>query len=174
MQKDFSYPVKIAELTRNEQHYHVDADSEELEELCRILKVEDVRSFSFDIYLQHRFKEHRLDIWGSVSTVLSLQSVVSLEVFDKAYQAPFRYYYDTVATYKDLHQGDTEPDINAEVPDLIENGQIDLGSIAIEQLALVMDDYPRREGEIFRFESEFDEETTRAAHPFAALAKLKK
>jgi uncharacterized metal-binding protein YceD (DUF177 family) len=41
-------------------------------------------------------------------------------------------------------------------------------------LALVLDDFPRKEGEVFSFQSEFDEETTEANNPFAVLKKLKK
>ena len=37
-----------------------------------------------------------------------------------------------------------------------------------------MEDYPKKEGEVFIFESEFDEETTQLTHPFAILKKLKK
>ena len=44
----------------------------------------------------------------------------------------------------------------------------------MEQLALILEDFPRKEGEIFSFESEFDEETTLASNPFAVLKKIKK
>ena len=44
----------------------------------------------------------------------------------------------------------------------------------MEQLALVLDDFPRKDGEVFEFKSEFDEETTQAANPFNILKKLKK
>ena len=67
-----------------------------------------------------------------------------------------------------------DPGINDEIPDIIENGQIDLGNIAIEQLALVLEDYPRLDGEEFHFVSEFDEETTKRSNPFAVLQNLKK
>ena len=67
-----------------------------------------------------------------------------------------------------------EFDFEDDVPDIIINGKIDLAEIAMEQIALVIDDFPRKEGEVFEFKSEFDEETTQAMNPFAALAKLKK
>ena len=44
----------------------------------------------------------------------------------------------------------------------------------IEQVALMIDDYPRKDGEVFSFESEFDAETTEAMNPFNVLKKLKK
>ena len=76
-------------------------------------------------------------------------------------------------TYKE-QRALLEDDNAADVPDIVENGKIDLGQIAIEQVALVMEDYPRQDGEVFEFISEFDEETTKAQNPFSVLAKLKK
>ncbi len=172
MQKDFSYPLQIDNLPRQEQHYHLVADPEQLKTLQQILQVEAVKSFAADIYLKYDFHQHRLDVNGCVKAELELKSVISLENFCRCYEAPFAYYFDTKATYKDIR--DLEPGIDDDIPDIVENGQIDLGDIAIEQLALVMEDYPRREGEEFTFVSEFDEETTRQSHPFAVLEKLKK
>lgn len=172
MQKDFSYPVKIADLNQQEQHHKLEADAGQCAVLAEILQVESVRSFKADIYLKLNLKQHRLDVWGEASADIEHKSVISLENFVKKYAAPFEYLFDTQATYQDIR--DMEAGINDDVPDIIENGQIDLGEMAIEQIALILDDYPRREGEKFCFESEFDEETTKQANPFAVLAKLKK
>lgn len=172
MQKDFSYPLTIGELNQQQQHYALTANQEQLKTLAGILQVEAVKSFTADIFLKLNLKLNRLDVWGTVRSELELKSVISLENFLQKYDIPFKIYYDTQATYKDIR--DMEPGINDEIPDIIVNGRIDLGDIAIEQLALVLDDYPRRKGEKFEFVSEFDEETTKAVNPFAALEKLKK
>lgn len=172
MQKDFSYPLKIDALNQQEQHYRLCADAEQLNTLTEVLQVENVKSFVADIYLKLNLKQHCLDVWGKVTAEVELQSVISLDKFSKKYETPFTYHFDTQATYQDIK--DLEAGINEDVPDIIDNGQIDLANLAIEQLALVLDDYPRQEGEEFRFESEFDEETTKQANPFAVLEKLKK
>lgn len=172
MQKDFSYPLNIDDLNQQEQHYKLKADEEELKILKDILQVENVKSFESDIYLKLNLKMHKLDIWGKVKSDLVLKSVVSLENFEKTYEVDFKYYYDTKATYKDIKEMD--PSIYDDVPDVVEDGKIDLVNIAIEQLALELDDYPRKNGESFEFISEFDEETTKMANPFAVLEKLKK
>ena len=172
MQKDFSYPLNIDDLNQQEQHHKLKADGEELNILKDILQVENVKSFEADIYLKLNLKMHKLDIWGKVKSDLVLKSVVSLENFEKTYEVDFQYYYDTKATYKDIKE--MEPSIYDDVPDVVENGKIDLVNIAIEQLALELDDYPRKDGESFEFVSEFDEETTKMANPFAVLKKLKK
>ena len=172
MQKDFSFVIKIDDLSQSKHHYHLSADEHQLKELAAILKVEDVKSFAADIDLKLSRKIHRLDVEGKVTALLELKSVISLENFEKLYEVPFKYYYDTSMSYQDLR--DLDLSIDDEAPEIIEDGQIDLGQIAIEQLALVMEDYPRLDGEHFYFVSEFDEETTKRANPFAVLGKLKK
>lgn len=172
MQKEFSYPLKIETLNRQEQHYLLKANKEQCMFLKDVLQVEDVLEFNSDIYLKLDPKQHRLDIKGIVSAKLVLKSVISLENFEKSYEAPFAYFFDTQATYQDIK--DMEPSINDEVPDIIENGEIDLGNISIEQLALVIEDYPRQQGEEFSFKPDFDPQTLHAENPFSALKKLKK
>jgi len=172
MQEDFSYPLNIDELNQQEQHHKIKADADELKILKDILQVEDVKKFEADIFLKLNIKLHKLDLWGQVKAIVELKSVVSLENFDKTYDVDFSYCYDTKATYKDIKE--LEPSIYDDVPDVIENGQIDLANIAIEQLALQLDDYPRKDGEKFEFVSQFDEETTKQTNPFLVLEKLKK
>ena len=172
MQKDFSYPLNIDDLNQQEQHHKLKADAEQLKTLTEILQVEDVKNFEADIFLKLNLKQHKLDLWGTVKALIELKSVVSLDNFEKNYEVEFTYCYDTKATHKDIKE--LEPSIYDEVPDVIDNGKINLADIAIEQLALELDDYPRKDGEKFEFASEFDEETTRQANPFAVLEKLKK
>lgn len=171
MQKNFSYPLKIEDLTQNEQQYHLQASSSELEFLKEILKVEEVKSFEADFGLKMNFREHRLDVKGIVKANLVLQSVISLENFEKEYEVPFSYCYDTALNYQQWHE--LSEDILFDVPDRIENGEIDLVQMAVEQLSLVMDDYPKMEGETFEGYSEFDENEDIQNNPFDVLEKLK-
>ncbi len=113
-----------------------------------------------------------LDVWGQVSAELELQSVISLEYFTKSYTPEFSLVFDTKATLKS--QKEEEIEINGDLPDIVIGGQIDLAQIAIEQLALVLEDYPRREGEVFQWKSEFDETDDAVQNPFKILEKLKK
>ena len=99
-------------------------------------------------------------------------SAIPLENFTKTYEPEFENTYDTQLSPKDLREMEFEFD--DEVPDVIIDGKIDLAEIAMEQIALVIVDFPRQDGEVFEFESEFDEETTEKMNPFAVLAKLKK
>jgi len=172
MQKDFSYPLKIDELSQNRHHYHLKANAEECLYLKEILELEGVQSFEADFILKKHNKTNMLDVEGNLKAVVLQQSVISLEVFEKEYQVPFAYHFDTKMTYNEFK--DMDYGINDDAPDIIENGQIDLVQMAIEQLALCLDDYPRQTGETFNFVSEFDEETTKRANPFSVLQNLKK
>lgn len=173
MQKKFSYPLKIDELTQNEYVYKIEATADELVDICSILQVENVNSFSAQLHLKLNLREHLLRVWGNVKASLVLQSVVTLNNFEQKYDVPFELFFDTKATYRDIREIDNG--INDDIPDIIENGTINLADIAIEQIALQIDDYPRAEGEIFEFKCQDDEgEATEKENPFAVLQKLVK
>lgn len=170
MQKEFSYPLQIDELGQGEQNYKLRADKEQLITLTEILQVPAVNSFAADIKLKFQKKRGILDVSGTVKANLSLISVISLEPFDKDYTADFKLTYDTNASYEDVYGEDD--DIELDVPDIVYDGKIDLGDIAIEQIALIMEDHPRKDGETFESVVEANEPVKN--NPFAALAKLKK
>ncbi len=172
MQSVFSYPITADELSGSEKKYKIKANKEELQYLQEIFKVEEVRSFNAEINLKYKKKEHRIDVWGQVIAEFELKSVISLENFEKTYSPEFSIYFDTQATPQDIK--DIDFDIYDEEPYLLTDGKLDLCQIAIEQVALVMDDNPRQAGEEFHFVSEFDEETNEALNPFNILKKLKK
>ena len=171
MQKKFSYPVKVDELNQNEYRYIIDAAPEELEDIRQILKVEKVEKFSAEIFLKLNIKQHLLRVWGNVRAVLALQSVISLNIFSKKYDIPFELLYDTKATYRDMKE--KELGIYDNEPDIIENGTIDLADLALEQIALNMEDYPRDEGEVFDY-AKYNDQPEEKQSPFSVLQKLKK
>ena len=56
--------------------------------------------------------------------------------------------------------------------DLISHGEVDLGELVVESLALELDPYPRRPGEVFEAPEDIDIEKEKS--PFAALKNLRK
>ena len=77
------------------------------------------------------------------------------------------------AAYAKRHEEDPDAEDIPEPPDPIFNGQIDLGVLASEQLALALDPYPRKEGVEFAADLVQVDDIAEVS-PFAALAKLKK
>lgn len=173
MQKKFSFPVKTNELTQNKYHYTIEADSEELSDLTAILQVVAVKSFKGEIFLKLNKKENMLRVWGNVKALVVLQSVISLNDFEKIIDTPFELWFDTKATYQDIH--DLQASVNDDIPDIIENNEINLADILIEQIALNLDNYPRAKGEVFNFSDYVKTESEESTEsPFAILKQLKK
>lgn len=172
MQKKFSYPLKIEDLDQNEHKFDLNADREELVDIREILQVEDVKYFNAEIFLKRNNKQNLLSLWGIVRTEIELKSVISLNNFLRYYEVPFELRFDTKASYKDI--AEQWADINDDAPDIIENGTVNLADIALEQVALQLDDYPRAEGEIFDDTQYSDFHDEPKESPFAVLAKLKK
>ena len=172
MQKHFSYPLIVEDISSGEQHYHLTANKENLAEITEILKVPAVESFEADIYTKLNKKEHMLKVWGALEVTLRLQSVISLEYFTKSYAPEFEVLFDTKATPKS--QKEEEIDFDEDLPDIVIGGKIDLAEIALEQLALVLEDYPRQEGEVFEWKNEIIEEEKAQENPFKILETLKK
>ncbi len=172
MQNLFSYPLDVDELGSALRRYKLKAGPDELAYIKEVLKVDDVKSFESQMEVKLYKSAHRLEVRGVAKADIELTSVISLEKFVKTYAPEFTVIFDTQMTLQELRE--IEFDFEDDVPDVIINGKIDLAEIAMEQIALVIDDFPRKDGEVFEFKSEFDEETTQAMNPFAALAKLKK
>ena len=172
MQNLFSYPLKLEDMSSSAQKYTLKATPKELEYIGEIMKVPAVKSFTAEITVKLFKKEHLVEVKGTVDADVEQISVISLDNFVKAYHNEFELKFDTKMTQADLRELDFEYD--DELLDILDNGQIDLAAIAMEHLALVLDDFPRKEGENFSFQSEFDEETTEANNPFAILKKIKK
>ena len=171
MQNIFSYPLKLEDMSTAVKQYKIKATKNELHHITEIMKVPEIKFFEAEISVRLRKKDHLVDILGTVKADVLQVSVISLEKFVQQYQTSFERHVDTKMTLEEQIALEEETD---DVPDILENGQIDLAAIAMEQLALVLDDFPRQKGEQFIFHSEFDEETTQKNNPFAILEKLKK
>lgn len=171
MQNFFSYPIIVDTLPAAEQRYKLRTDKEDCAKIRDILQIPDVKSFSADINLKYDKKERLLKLWGHAEAELELESVVSLNLFLKKYATDFNLLYDTKATLKSQHEEEEEINIDDNLPEIVINGKIDLADIAIEQIALVMEDHPRQEGEVFEFKASFNPEDDRK-NPFEILKKL--
>ena len=172
MQNLFTYPLKLEDMSQAAHTYKLKATPEELKFITEVMKVPAVKSFEAEIVVKLQAKKHLADVSGKVCADVEHVSVISLENFVRRYETEFALKFDTKMTPEEYRS--LEPDVEEDVPDILDHGQIDLAAIAMEQLALVLDDFPRREGEAFSFVSEFDDEASPQDNPFLVLKKLKK
>ena len=115
---------------------------------------------------------HGLHVVGEVSALVGQNCVVTLEPIEINLLEPI----DLVFTPEQAAgPGESEGEISfglseAEPPEPLVGGAVDLGAIATEYFLLGIDPYPRKEGAVF--EGAPNEDI--APKPFAALAALKK
>jgi hypothetical protein len=155
----FSRPVRVDRLPPEGTETLVEAGPEERAALARDFGLPEIRS------LVGRFRlvgsPHRVQVTGRVTADLAQTCVVTLEPFDAVMEEEV----DVDFSAADAFRGTDAED--AEMPDPIVNGTIDLGSLAAEFLALGLDPYPRKPG--VAFEEPAPQE---GASPFAALGRL--
>ena len=143
----------------------VDATAEECAALARDFKLPAIRR------LFGRFKlsgtPERVRVTGRIEAAITQVCVVTLDEFDSTLDEEVEVDFSAPDSLP-LTAGESEHDY--EPPDEMVNGQIDLGSLTAEFLALGLDPYPRKPGVDFAFEAKEDA----PGGPFAALGKLKR
>jgi hypothetical protein len=104
---------------------------------------------------------------GDLTALITQVCVVTLDEFDSLLQE--RFVVAFVPT--DLLTDEIDPEAIDEIP--YDNGVIDLGEAAAEQLALCLDPYPHAAGASLP-PADSTGDAAEAAHPFAALAARKR
>ncbi|RVU21834.1 YceD family protein [Methylobacterium oryzihabitans] len=155
-----SRPVLVEKAIRSGQDIVVEATQEERDALARDFGLPAIRSLTGRFRLSGSL--HRLQVTGRVEAALSQTCVVTLEPFDTTMSEEV----DVDFSAADAFAGTAAED--AEMPDPIVNGRVDLGSLTAEFLALGLDPYPRKPGVAFEPAAEEADE-----HPFAGLQALR-
>ena len=133
---------------------------------ARIAKALDLASldaFAADMTLAPSPGGWRLS--GRVRAKLAQTCGITLEPLPVEVDAPFTV---SLAEAVDEDSEEIVITLDDESPDLIEGGQIDLGQYAVEQLALLLDPFPRKPGAEFVQPPEPTE-----ISPFAVLKQLR-
>jgi len=142
--------------------YQVEADAAECAALARRLDVPGVAQVSCAFHLRPA-KAGAVVADGRLRARLTRICVVSLDPFQDKIDVAFRVRF----VPSGAEDPEPDPESDDEIP--YEGNQIDLGEASAEQLALVLDPYPRKPGATLPAVAEED-----ARSPFAALARLKR
>jgi uncharacterized metal-binding protein YceD (DUF177 family) len=120
----------------------------------------------YEIVPEH---DGRIRLTGTADATVTQTCIVSLEDFERPYSAPI----DVEFWPSDALTEESDTVVDPLGPDRepIEDGRIDAGRIVYEELASVIDPFPRRDGAALDWK---DEAGAAATHPFAALGKLRR
>jgi uncharacterized metal-binding protein YceD (DUF177 family) len=157
-----SRPVSVLHIPPEGLEVTVEATPEERAALARDFKLPAIDLLEGHFRLTG--SPQRVRVAGAVRARVTQTCVVTLEPFEDSIEEEVEVDFaapDHAAA--DAERADYEP------PDEITGGQIDLGALTAEFLALGLDPYPRKPGAEFEHEGRSDATES----PFAGLRKLK-
>jgi uncharacterized metal-binding protein YceD (DUF177 family) len=158
----YSEPVRLHQLGSGVKRT-LEPDAPTRARIVRALDLASLDAFTAEMELVPSPVGWRLS--GRIRASLAQTCGITLEPLPVEIDAPFS------LTLVESMEEDSEEIIitlDDESPDLIENGQIDLGQYAVEQLALRLDPFPRKPGAEFVQPPEPAE-----ISPFAVLKQLR-
>lgn len=140
----------------------VEPGAEALEHIRRSLELAALEAFTADLAVEPAGEGWRLT--GRVKAEAVQTCGLSLEPLPVSIDQGFS--IDLIEAPEHAPE-EVEVVLNDDAPDIIEDGVIDLGVYAVEQLALALDPFPRKPGATF-----VQPEEPAEASPFAVLLKL--
>ncbi len=178
------HPVAVASLPARVTTIRVTADEQQRRDMAEMLDILAVDDLSAEVTLEPRGA--RVIAGGVVKAKVRQSCVVTLEPVEETVEEPVDIVFAPeaeaaeaearvdAAAEKAERAGDLDALADlfaaANLPDPIVNGEIDIGQIVTETLALGLNPYPRKEGAVF----EQPEGSGGDVSPFAALGKLKR
>lgn len=158
----YSEPVRLHQVASGVKRT-LEPDAAARARIAKALDLASLDSFIAEIDLARIDAGWRLS--GRVRASLAQTCGITLEPLPLEVDAPFSL---TLAEAVDEDSDEIVITLDDESPDLIEDGQIDLGQYAVEQLALRLDPFPRKPGAEFVQPPEPAE-----ISPFAVLKQLR-
>jgi len=158
----YSEPVRLHQLGSGVKRI-LEPDASTRARIVRALDLASLDAFVAEMELVPSPGGWRLS--GRIRASLAQTCGITLEPLPIEIDAPFAL---TLAESVDEDSEEIIITLDDESPDLIENGQIDLGQYAVEQLALRLDPFPRKPGAEFVQPPEPAE-----ISPFAVLKQLR-
>jgi uncharacterized metal-binding protein YceD (DUF177 family) len=159
---EFSRPLPVDRIPQGGSREKIAADVNELNALAARFGLPALHALRAELHATPWRGGLKLE--GSLTADLEQISVVSLEAFRQQVEFPILRYFMPAGVIRDVTDAEIDP---------IEHGQVDLGEVVSETLALELDPYPRQPGEAFDQTIWAEETSPSRSSPFASLTRLK-
>ena len=165
----WSVPVRADDVHEGGKHFDLRADEATRQRVANLAEVSGISRLdaSFDV---SRHGSDGLRVAGQVSATVAQTCVVTLEPMTSEIDEHVDVVYAPSVEPREPALDEDHLEQPSDAPEPLVNGAVDLGAVAVEFLLLGIDPYPRKPDAVF--EAPVTEDA--AAHPFAALAALKR
>ncbi|MGX8271784.1 YceD family protein [Brevundimonas diminuta] len=161
----YSDPVRLHQIGASLSR-RLEPDAEARQRIARALNLKSLDRFEADLEVTATVSGWRLT--GRVVADAVQSCVLTLEPLPVHVDERFEVNLVEALDTPPSDDGEIDLELDDDSPDVAENGQIDLGQYAVEQLALQLDPYPRKDGAVFEQPPEPGE-----ISPFGVLRALK-
>jgi uncharacterized metal-binding protein YceD (DUF177 family) len=166
----WSLPVAVAEIPETGKRFDLVPDAQRREAIARVAAVAALPRLKAGFELTRHGRDG-LRVVGFVSATVEQNCVVTLEPIQSEVEEAIDLVFAPPQPLPSEHAATDEPKVLGEDLEILHDGMIDLGAVAIEFLILGIDLYPRKPEAVF--DASKPEENA-ADLPFAVLAALKK
>lgn len=139
---ELSRPVRIKDLKKRVTHIDIEASPEECQALAGRFRLPGISELHAKTRIERLARDRAVRIEGTITARLSYRSVVSLEPFEAVIEDSF----SEILSNEVAPQTDTEIELTPDDENmgLIEDGGFDLGEVLSQNLALLLDEHPRK------------------------------
>lgn len=168
MKNEFTFEIEARQIKTVGTHYNLKAKESECQSLAKRFNLVGLKYLTAEVDVKAESK-HDFIVSGSLKALIRQTCGISLEDFDKELKGDF----EELFTTKKIEITEAEMDLDAEIPNEVVDGIIDIGEVVSEQLALLIPVFPKKDGMSFKFKDKMDKEEP-IESPFSVLKTLKK
>lgn len=138
--------VSLADLKEEPSRYHVVANEAERAALAERFGLRSLTAMVADVTIARLHGGAAMRVEGRIQADLSQDCVVSLEPVQQHIDDKFTLDFGEPADVLDTETGELVLSPDPDAPEPLPHGELDLGELLAEHLALAIDPYPRKPG----------------------------
>ena len=169
---ELSRPITVTELEGNCLTRQIIANDEECTKLAKRFDLIELKSFSANVKISSLIYEPIVFVEGKLNARVIQQCVVTLEPVANNISCVLSCKYSEMQKIMDAESVDFDV-MTEDPPELIVDGQFDIGILLTEYFGLELDPFPRSLGAIYDKTDDMVNMALGSSNPFDVLKKLK-
>lgn len=177
IQAEFSRLFRADKAKKTGQFINIEADEAECKALTERFGVRALLELSASFEIR-AWKKNGVRVKGTVKARLEQICVVTLDPFETVIEQQVERLFEVASDQSgQVLAGEFDIDMDVDIPDRIIDGNIDLGEIASETVALEINPHPRKADAVFESRYKGDDplqDEPQRDNPFAVLKNMQK